>query len=246
MLNICATDNIDSDVDVNGDMPTSCTSEFIIAVTNTNINNDKVPAAAFGSRSIDIGAPGTDNFTTSPNNNYNFVTGTSVAAPLVGGTVALLYSAPCQSIADEALINPGDVALTMKNIIYSGATESPSLRSILSQGSVLNVLGSMEALDRNCIGGESTENRMSILQNPIKQYTDDIVVDYIALEDGEEIFISVFDSKGALIRERSVNRTFFGENRISISTQSGFNVGVYFVSLMLPNNESITQKVIIY
>ncbi len=246
VLSVCATDNLDVDVDVEGDMPTTCTSEYMIAVTNTDRSNRKTSPAAYGSRSIDIGAPGVDNISTSPNDNYNLVTGTSVSAPLVGGTIALLYSAPCQRLADQALVNPADLALTMKNIVYGGVETNPDLEGIVAEGGVLNILGSMEALDISCAGtGANNGSSISVVENPIQQATDNITVDYIAQLEGE-IYIRLFDTKGALIYEERVNRSFFGANRIVINIANTLGAGLYFVSLDLPGNESVTEKVVIY
>ena len=245
VLSVCATDNLDVDVDVQGDIPTTCSSEYMIAVTNTNRDNRKTSPAAYGTRSIDIGAPGVENITTSPNSTYNNVTGTSVSAPLVGGAIALLYSAPCQTLADQALIDPSSVALRMKNIVYGGVKTNPDLEDMVSQGGVLNLLGSMEALDISCNGNNSASNSsITIIQNPVQRAVEDITIDYLAPIDGQ-LFIRVFDTKGSLIYERSVNRSFFGENRVLINT-TNLSAGIYLVSLDLPDGESQTEKVLIY
>lgn len=245
VLSVCATDNLDADVDIEGDMPTTCTSEYMIAVTNTDSGDRKTSPAAYGSRSIDLGAPGVDNLTTSPGDTYNLVTGTSVSAPLVGGALALLYSAPCKILADQALVNPAELALSMKNIIFGGVKKNADLEGVVSQAGVLNILGSMEALDVSCRGESVNGNSLNIVSNLVQQSSEDIVVDYLAEVDGD-LFIRLFDTKGAMIYERKVSRSFFGENRIFINTANNFSSGIYFLSLVLPGNESITEKVVIY
>jgi len=247
ILNVCATDNLDSDVDIKGDMPSTCSSEYLISVTNTDLNNNKTERAAFGNISVDIGAPGTDNFTTSPYNNYNSATGTSVSSPLVAGAIALLYSAPCNSIAERAISNPGDVALTMKNIIFSGLTPSASLNGTTTQGGVLNVWESMLALEKNCESNSGLEeNQLSILKNPIDKANDDIIMDLVAVQDGGEVYIRIFDAKGAMLIEKLINRSFFGSNRIRIPVDNRFVRGIYMVSLMLEDKSTHTQKLVVY
>lgn len=245
ILNVCATDNLNADVDIAGDMPTTCTSDYMIAVTNTDRFNTKVPSAAFGALSIDIGAPGVDNLTTAPNDNYSFELGTSVATPIVAGTVALLYSAPCAMLADQALSNPSGLALNMKGLIYDGIDRDPSLNQITSQGGVINMAGSMEALNLACNGQSTNENMLDVIKNPIAQFGEDIIIDYIAQADGE-VLIQLFNVKGSLMIERKVERSFFGVNRISLSTYNGLAPGIYIVSLTLPGNESISEKVVVY
>ncbi|MFM8489049.1 MAG: peptidase, partial [Bacteroidota bacterium] len=63
VLNMGATSNQDVNVDTDGDMPTSCPSEFLITVTNVNKLGSRVPSG-YGKISIDLGAPGTGTYST--------------------------------------------------------------------------------------------------------------------------------------------------------------------------------------
>lgn len=58
IINCGATTNKYVDVDDEGDMPSTCPSEFLIAVTNTDRNNSRVYNAGFGLKNIDLGSPG--------------------------------------------------------------------------------------------------------------------------------------------------------------------------------------------
>ncbi len=245
VLNVSAVDNLNSDVEINGDIPTVCTSEFLITVTNTDINNQIDPVAAFGNRSVDLGAPGTSNVTTSPNNSYNAVSGTSVAAPMVAGAIALLYTAPCETVADQSLIDPSGVALNMKSMIFNGAQPSLSLRDITTQGAVLNVFESIQSLDRNCNNEANLDNNVMLIPNYVER-GQPVVLNYRSADEGEATMIKIFDSKGAVILERPVGRSFFGSNRISLNTTSELSAGVYFVSLILSDNTTISEKLVVY
>ena len=59
ILSCGATMNINSNVDVTGDVPTGCESDYMISVTNTTRNDAKNSGAAYGLTTIDLGAPGT-------------------------------------------------------------------------------------------------------------------------------------------------------------------------------------------
>jgi len=199
------------------------------------------------STSVDIGAPGTGNITTSPNNNYNQTTGTSVSAPLVAGAVALLYSAPCDNIAEQSILNPEVTALTIKEMIFTGAKASSSLQGITTQGAVLNVFQSIQALDRNCnANGDSIENSIKITPNTLSREDGNLIIDYRAKNANGDPIIMLFDSKGALILEKRVSETFFGFNRVNLSISNQLSSGVYFVSLIFPNKEVITEKIVLY
>ena len=45
-------------MDAEGDLPSTCESEFLIVVTNTTQNDVKYGSAGYGSKSVDLGAPG--------------------------------------------------------------------------------------------------------------------------------------------------------------------------------------------
>lgn len=62
----------------------------VISCAGTNEENNKYGFSNYGGY-IDIAAPGTDVLTTSRNNNYRRVNGTSFAAPFVSATAALLF-----------------------------------------------------------------------------------------------------------------------------------------------------------
>ncbi len=85
ILSFGATANLNIDIDINGDVPTACPSDYMIAVTNTTRTDAKNSGAAYGLTTIDLGAPGTTILSTDVNSNYTNKTGTSMATPMVSG-----------------------------------------------------------------------------------------------------------------------------------------------------------------
>ena len=57
ILNCGATANQAYNIDTEGDMPTGCSSDYMVSVTATN-NNDVRTFSAYGQTTIDLGAPG--------------------------------------------------------------------------------------------------------------------------------------------------------------------------------------------
>lgn len=148
ILNCGATANLELDIDVEGDLPTGCPSEYMIAVTATDIDDIR-QFSAYGATTIDVGAPGDDIYTTSSNGGYTSTSGTSFASPLTAGLVALLYSAPCSNIANLAISDPAFAAQTIRDYIFEGSEAVGNLPGTIVHGRV-NAANSMQLVMDNC------------------------------------------------------------------------------------------------
>ncbi len=145
-----ATINGNTNVDEEGDLPTACSSNFLISVTNMNRMDNKVIGAGFGANSIDLGAHGADVFTTTISNNYGAFGGTSGATPHVTGAIALLYAAPCDNLAALAKVDPAAAADFAKQYILDGVDPNASLAGITLTEGRLNIFNSLTLLMDNC------------------------------------------------------------------------------------------------
>ena len=132
-----ATANADTDVDVKGDLPTSCASNFLISVTNLTKSDVKINGAGYGRRSIDIGAYGHLAYTLT-HTGYGTFGGTSGATPHVTGVLGLIYSAPCQTFMDLVKTQPAQAALIAKDMLLHGSSPNNSLKNITTTGGKLN------------------------------------------------------------------------------------------------------------
>jgi subtilisin family serine protease len=139
VLHAIATANIGMDIDKNGDVPTGCDSEYIIAVTNTEKNGNKNSGAGFGLTTIDIGAPGTNIYSTMENNSWGALTGTSMATPHVAGAVAYMHSAGSKAFNDMYLKDPAKGALALKEVMLKTVTPATSMKGKTVSGGILNI-----------------------------------------------------------------------------------------------------------
>lgn len=149
ILSCAATANENVNVDVTGDMPTGCNSPYLISVTATN-SNDIRTFAGYGTTSIDLAAPGSQVLLPTGSNAYVSTSGTSYASPAVAGVIALMYAAPCNGLASEALDNPQSVADFVRERLYEGVDSVEGLADEVATGGRLNARGALDALLANC------------------------------------------------------------------------------------------------
>jgi len=190
IINVGATANIDVNVDTEGDLPTKCPSDYLIAVTNVNLQDQKVRAAGYGDKSIDLGAHGDDVFTTDKENGYHYFCCTSSATPQVAGAAALLFSAPCENFAQLLAADPAAAALRVKDAILSTTTPNVSLNGITVTGGKLNIGDAMDILVTNGGGLTGTTSSCSDCLppssfdvNPVAGSAEALTVEWRAVED---------------------------------------------------------------
>lgn len=150
ILNAGATANSNINVDERGDLPTTCPSDFLIAVTNVDNQGNLFPDAGYGTTSIDLAAYGDNVWSAKSPAEYGGVTGTSYSTPLVAGAIALLYSAPCQNFAALYKSDPKAAALFVRQFILQGVTQSGGLLQYTATGGKLNLFKALQQLTAAC------------------------------------------------------------------------------------------------
>jgi len=144
VLNVASTANRGWDIDINGDIPTAMTNESIIAVTNTTNTDTRNTQAAWGRNSIDLGAPGTNIYSTRQGDTYGYKTGTSMSSPFVCGSIALMYAAANEATLQLYDENPALVASKFKRYLIASVDTLPSLDGQTVSGGRLNLLNTLE------------------------------------------------------------------------------------------------------
>jgi len=90
ILFVAAAGNEQSNSDVKKYYPADYDLDNIISVTAYDRENNVLPSSNYGSRTVDIAAPGKNIYSTLPGGSYGYMTGTSQATAVVTGVAALL------------------------------------------------------------------------------------------------------------------------------------------------------------
>jgi len=149
IINMGATSNSNVNVDIIGDLPTTCPSDYLIGVTMTN-SNDVRAGTGYGPINIDLAAPGQAVYLTLPNDIYGSTSGTSFATPCVVGAAALIYASPCPDFINFTKAYPDSAALKIKALLLDEVDPIVSLTNDVLSGGRLNVNNSIQALINSC------------------------------------------------------------------------------------------------
>jgi subtilisin family serine protease len=122
-LFIAAAGNSTNNNDTNPFYPASYNLANIISVASTTRTDSLSWFSNYGLTSVDLGAPGSDIYSTTPGNTYATYSGTSMASPHVAGAAALLWSQNPTWTAQQvknALMNTGDPIAALAGKTVSG------------------------------------------------------------------------------------------------------------------------------
>jgi outer membrane protein assembly factor BamB/subtilisin family serine protease len=133
---VCAAGNADEDADITNFFPADYPLDNIICVGASDNRDLQAIFSNYGSGSVDLFAPGQEIYSTwnSSTSAYQYLDGTSMAAPFVTGTVALLRAQ-----------NPNDTYRQIINRVLNGVDKKASLAGKCQTGGRLNLAGSLAA-----------------------------------------------------------------------------------------------------
>jgi hypothetical protein len=236
VLTAAAAANNAWNIDEVGDMPTSCPSDFLLTVLNTNNADQRHPGSAYGKKSIDLGAPGQNSYTTKPFNRYGEFHGNSAAAPHLAGAIALLYSLPCGKIGTQALSEPDKTALRIRAALLDGADRLPVLADVCATGGRLNIFNSLNLLLEDCIDPATIGTRLNVYPNPTNH---SVYLDFVTPAE-QPSALRIFNTLGQCFYQRSYRSGKDEVQGLAIPVHT-WKPGVYYVQL-LRGNVVTTQK----
>ena len=134
-LFVAAAGNSAGNNDRNPNFPANYPQDIVISVASTTESDSKSYFSCYGSTTVDLGAPGSNIYSTVPGNGYSSFSGTSMATPHVAGALALMYS-----------VNPDLTAADAKRIVMSSGTSISALSGITVSGKRLDVAAALAAV----------------------------------------------------------------------------------------------------
>ncbi len=120
------------DIDALPMYPAAFSSDHIITVGNLMFDGNLDESSNYGAVSVDLAAPGTYILGAVPGNGYAYMTGTSMAAPMVTGTAALVYS--CRT--DFSLMD-------VREAILNSARKMEGLEGKVATGGMVDAYGAI-------------------------------------------------------------------------------------------------------
>jgi subtilisin family serine protease len=133
--------------------PAGLPYDGIVSVANTTRDDRLAGSSNWSPVTVDLGAPGSGVVSTTPNNNYESFSGTSMSAPHVTGAIALIWSHA-----------PHLTLMEMKNLLITTVDSLPDLIGTTVSGGRLNLHRALATLDTESPQG--VENLAASLAGP--------------------------------------------------------------------------------
>lgn len=133
VLVIAAAGNDSSDIDKRPTYPASHKSENLLIVASTTITGGLSYFSNYGKINVDVAAPGSDIYSTTPGNNYALMSGTSMASPTTTGVAAEILSH-----------YPNLSPIQLKEVIMGSVSTSSRFKDKMVTGGRIDLLKGLE------------------------------------------------------------------------------------------------------
>ncbi|HEX3281110.1 MAG TPA: S8 family serine peptidase [Pyrinomonadaceae bacterium] len=146
-----APDDPEPNNDIVGHFPSNYDVANVIGVAATDSADNLSTFSHYGPNTVPLGAPGTAILSTTPGNNYQSVSGTSMASPHVAGAAALLLAA-----------NPNLTVQQLRSLLLYNGDLDAALAGLTFTGRRLNVGNSFVAVTEGDVTAPGTVTNFHI------------------------------------------------------------------------------------
>jgi len=165
MLFVAAAGNSARDTDLYPHYPSSFTNQNILSVASTDRSDGKSGFSNYGMVTVDLGAPGSAIYSTTPGSAYGTKSGTSMATPHVAGVAALIWN-----------FSPEETYQNVREVILIGTDPLPALYGITVSGGRLNAVKALANLGMRV--RDSTPGRGDVVAAPPIDFTVEFTHEY--------------------------------------------------------------------
>jgi hypothetical protein len=199
--------NDNDDVENYQDMPILCNSQYQLNVTNYNYSTLETDGSAYSKKFVHLAAPNKYH-TTFPNNSYgNSGFGASFSAPLVAGTIALMYSNMCDKFLDSLHARPEFYTKKIKDIILTNVDVTPGLTNKVVSNGKLNLFKTIQKVsqlkDSFCKKDSVPNSIANTSQSRLVVYHSEKYI-YTKKSNHLPLYLSLYNMLGQLVLERRI------------------------------------------
>lgn len=133
VLVVAAAGNSSEDIDKAPTYPASHKNDNLLIVASSTNSNLMSRFSNYGLKSVDVAAPGSGIFSTTPNNSYESMSGTSMASPTTAGVAA-------EVLSHYPELSP----IELKNVIIKSVTKVERFKDKLVSGGRIDLLNALE------------------------------------------------------------------------------------------------------
>jgi len=236
---VAATANSGVDVAIAGDLPSLCTSDHLLVVTNVVASTDtKRQQAGFNKEHVDLGSPGEGSYSlcaysqggcSSP---YASFGGTSGATPIVCGLFGLIYNYGCDSLIQLAKTNPKSASLLVNDMIKNGTDSNSSLKGLTSTGGRINYENALIEVEKWCQAINQPVDTEQVVKTAKVNIYPNPSLDQIKVEATNSIqSYKIYNLNGAIIQSKSLSSTK------SHLIEHHLPSGMYIIYIQLENQQ---------
>ena len=238
ILSVGATSNQDVNVDVHGDLPSSCSSDKLIVVNSI----DKTLLNQYSGRgviNVDLAAPAQNILVVSTPGEFIDDSGTSFAAPQISGVISLAYSLNLDSMNRAIGSDPVRVAETIRTCMLQNTTAAPDLSDENATGGYLNALATLQCV-RNRYHIPESDKPITFVNLYPNAATESLHVNYAVKNPGQNIDVLIYDMLGREVYRSLLNPTLDNPAIFNVRTLAA---GVYTLTFIQNGHASSRQFV---
>lgn len=131
--------------------PEFCDNFLLVGASSKDINSNLITFSDYGKEKVDVFAPGVNVYTTLPNNNYHFDSGSSLSSSLTASVAALLFSYYPNLTASQVkhiIMDSGiEYTFPVKTPTKEDKTKTTPFNEISKSGKIVNVYNALIMAD---------------------------------------------------------------------------------------------------